>query len=158
VIVPDSLREIYCYRRISDIVATAGQPTSEQFRAIAAEGFEIVINLGLKDTDYSLPDEQEQVESLGLIYESIPVLWQQPTQHDFEQFADCLHRYEGKKQFIHCAANKRASVFLALFQIRVQGLPSHQVLRDLETVWKPDRIWQSFIAQILNCEDIKLKF
>ncbi len=66
-VISDPLREIYCYRRISNIVATAGQPTSEQFQAIAAGGFEIDINLGLKDADYALPDEQEQAEPLGLM-------------------------------------------------------------------------------------------
>jgi hypothetical protein len=72
--IPDSLSEIYCYCLISTLIATSGKPTLRQFQAIAAKCFEVFINLGLKDTDHALPDEQEQVESLGLIYECIPVL------------------------------------------------------------------------------------
>jgi protein tyrosine phosphatase (PTP) superfamily phosphohydrolase (DUF442 family) len=147
---PDPLSALYHYRRISNKIATAGQPTSDQFQAIATEGFEIVINLGLKDADYALLDEQALVESLGLVYESIPVVWQEPTQQNFEQFVDCMHRYEGKKRFIHCAANMRVSVFVALFQIKQQGLPADQVLSELEEVWTPNKVWQSFINQTLK--------
>jgi protein tyrosine phosphatase (PTP) superfamily phosphohydrolase (DUF442 family) len=115
--IPDSLSEIYCYCRISPLIATTGKATLSQFQAIAAEGFEVVINLRLQDADYALPGEQALVESLGLIYKSIPVVWQEPTQQKFEQFVDCMHRHERKKQFIHCAANKRVSVFVALFKV-----------------------------------------
>lgn len=154
---PDPLNALYNYRRISNKIATAGQPTSDQFQAIAAEGFEVVINLGLQDADYALPDEQALVESLGLIYESIPVVWQEPTQQNFEQFLDCMHRYEGKKQFVHCAANMRVSVFVALFQVLEQSLPAEQVLNELEEVWTPNEVWQSFINQILKRRGINVK-
>jgi protein tyrosine phosphatase (PTP) superfamily phosphohydrolase (DUF442 family) len=157
VVIPDPFCAIHCYRRISDTIATAGQPTSDQFQAIAAEGFEVVINLGLKDADYALLDEQGLVESLGLVYEPIPVLWERPTPQDFDRFTDCMSRYEGKNLFIHCAANKRVSVFVALYQIYKQGLPSEPILYDLATVWTPNEIWQSFIEQVLNCKGIKLK-
>jgi protein tyrosine phosphatase (PTP) superfamily phosphohydrolase (DUF442 family) len=154
---PDPLSVLSHYRRISNKIATAGQPTSDQFQAIAAEGFEVVINLGLQDADYALPDEQALVESLGLIYESIPVLWQEPTQQNFEQFVDCIHRHEGEKQFIHCAANNRVSVFVALFQILEQGLPADHVLNELEEVWTPNQVWQSFINQSLKRRGINAK-
>jgi protein tyrosine phosphatase (PTP) superfamily phosphohydrolase (DUF442 family) len=156
VVIPDPLCAIYCYRRISDTIATAGQPTSEQFQAIAAQ-VEVVINLGLKDADYALPDEQGLVESLGLIYEPIPVLWEQPTIQDFDQFTHCISCHKGKKLFVHCAANKRVSVFVALYRILEQAISSEQVFHDLEAVWMPNEIWQSFIEQVLNCKGIKLK-
>jgi protein tyrosine phosphatase (PTP) superfamily phosphohydrolase (DUF442 family) len=155
--IPDPLCAIYCYRRISDTIATAGQPTSEQLRTIAAQGFRVIINLGLKDADYALPDEQGLVESLGLIYEPIPVLWEQPTTQDFEQFTDCMNRHKDKKLFVHCAANKRVSVFVALYRILEQSSPSEQAFHDLEAVWTPNEIWQSFVEQVLNCKGIKLK-
>lgn len=154
---PDPLSILPNYRRLSDNISTAGQPSSEQFQAIA-KGFEVVVNLGLKDGDYALADEQGLVESLGLVYESIPVIWEQPTQQDFERFVDCMNRHEGRKRFIHCAANKRVAVFAALFRIREQGLPPDEELRELETVWKPNEIWRSFIVQILNSADINIKY
>jgi protein tyrosine phosphatase (PTP) superfamily phosphohydrolase (DUF442 family) len=157
VVIPDPLCAIYCYRRISETIATAGQPTSDQFQTITAQGFEVVVNLGLKDADYALPNEQGRVESLGLIYEPIPVLWEQPTIQDFERFTNCINRHKEKKLFIHCAANKRVSVFLALYRILEQSLSSEQAFHDLEAVWKPNEIWQSFIAQVLNYRGIKLK-
>jgi protein tyrosine phosphatase (PTP) superfamily phosphohydrolase (DUF442 family) len=147
---PDLLAEIDSYRRISETVATAGQPTVEQLQVIATSGFDVVINLGLHDAAYALADEKGLVESLNLSYEHIPVLWEQPSVQDFEKFVDILHRYSKKKQFIHCAANKRVSVFMTLYQICDSGLPKDKVLRNLNVFWTPNEVWQSFMTQVLN--------
>jgi protein tyrosine phosphatase (PTP) superfamily phosphohydrolase (DUF442 family) len=155
----DPLAEIKDYRRISEGIATAGQPTLEQLHLIAAEGFEVVINLGLHDAAYSLNDEQGMVKALGLRYEHIPVQWEQPTERDYQAFVDTLHQYRGQKQFIHCAANKRVSVFVALYQICDCGLPKTSVLNELESFWTPNEVWQTFITQVLDqsnaCREIQ---
>jgi protein tyrosine phosphatase (PTP) superfamily phosphohydrolase (DUF442 family) len=107
VVAPDPLSALYHYRRISNRIATAGQPTSDQFPAIAAEGFEIVINLGLKDADYALPNEQALVESLGLIYESIPVVWQEPTQQILSELKESWTPNEVWQSFINQSLERR---------------------------------------------------
>ena len=149
----DPLAEIKDYRRISETIATAGQPTVDQLQIIAVEGFEVVINLGLHDAPDALEDENGFVESLGLRYEHIPVQWEQPTLQNFQDFVDVMHRYSSKKQFVHCAANKRVSVFMALYEICSCGLPKTSVLNELESYWRPNEVWRSFITQILNRSD-----
>jgi len=42
---PMGTQEIYNYRKVDDQLATAGQPTEEQLRAAAADGFVAFINL-----------------------------------------------------------------------------------------------------------------
>ena len=147
---PDPLVEIKDYRRISETIATAGQPTIEQLQLVAAEGFKVVINLGLHDAPYSLEDEKGIVDSLGLCYIHIPVLWEQPTSKNFRDFAEVMRRYSGQKQFVHCAANKRVSVFVALYQICDCGQPKTSVLHELELFWTPNESWQAFISQMLD--------
>ncbi len=149
----DPLAEIKNYLRISDEIATAGQPTAEQLHIIAAEGFEVVINLGLRDAAYSLADEQGIVESLGLRYEHIPVQWEQPTEWDYQTFVEVMHQHSGQRQFIHCAANMRVSVFIALYQICDCGLPQKPVLERLESFWSPNEVWQAYITRILSLCD-----
>jgi protein tyrosine phosphatase (PTP) superfamily phosphohydrolase (DUF442 family) len=122
----------YCDGGAAHIGTIAGDRSSR--------GFRVVINLGLKDADYALPDEQGLVESLGLIYEPIPVLWEQPTTQNFERFTDCMNCHKDKKLFVHCAANKRVSVFVALYRILEQSLSSEQAFHDLDAVWKPNEI------------------
>lgn len=149
----DPLTELYNYRRLSDAIVTAGQPTVEQFAIVAQQGVEVVINLGLADADYALPDERGLVQSLGLVYEPIPVQWEQPKVEDFEQFADCMRRHEHQKRLVHCAANKRVSAFMALYRILEGGWPVKLAMEELEAVWDPNPIWQNFMAQMLQNDD-----
>lgn len=146
----DPLAELYNYRRLSEDIVTAGQPTVEQFHTVAEQGIEVVINLGLADADYALPDERGLVQSLGLMYEHIPVQWEQPRVEDFEQFADCMHRHEHQTRLVHCAANMRVSTFMALYRILEGGWPVEPAMAELEAVWHPNPIWQNFIAKILQ--------
>jgi len=143
------LESIFQYRRLSNRIATAGQPNEEEFRAIAGAGFRVVVNLGLEDADYALPDEKGLVESLGLIYEHIPVLWEAPTESDLHHFFQVLDRHAGKKMFIHCAANKRVSVFMMLYRVLMMGWTTEAAFSEMEQVWHPNEIWQSFINKIL---------
>jgi protein tyrosine phosphatase (PTP) superfamily phosphohydrolase (DUF442 family) len=151
--VSDPLAELYNYRRLSDEIVTAGQPTVEQFTIVAQQGVEVVINLGLADADYALPDERGLAQSLGLVYEHIPVQWEQPKVEDFEQFADCMRRHEHQKRLVHCAANKRVSAFMALYRILEDGWSVELAMEELEAVWHPNPIWQNFIAQMLQNND-----
>jgi protein tyrosine phosphatase (PTP) superfamily phosphohydrolase (DUF442 family) len=151
--VTDPLAQLYNYRRLSDAIVTAGQPTVEQFHTVAEQGIEVVINLGLADADYALPDERGLVQSLGLAYEHIPVEWEQPQIEDFEQFVDCMRRHEYRKRLVHCAANKRVSAFMALYRVLEKGRPIEQAMEDLEALWQPNPIWQNFIARVLKKAD-----
>jgi len=64
-----------------------------------------------------LPDERGLVERLGLKYVHIPVEWQAPTAADLSKFISAIDAHADKKLFIHCAANKRVSVFMALHSL-----------------------------------------
>ena len=50
-------QSIYNYRKVDERHATGGQPTEEQLKAAAAEGYETIINLATIDPRYSLKDE-----------------------------------------------------------------------------------------------------
>jgi protein tyrosine phosphatase (PTP) superfamily phosphohydrolase (DUF442 family) len=152
--VPDALQQIYNYRKLSDTLATAGQPGEAQFGLIARAGFDVVINLGLLDTEYALADEAALVTALGLAYEHVPVSWECPQSADLARFFALIARYAGKKLFVHCAANKRVSVFVALHRILEQGWRREQAMADVRAVWEPDQTWQAFIEAELARLDV----
>jgi len=52
------LQQIINWRYLSENLATGGQPTELQLAAVASEGYEVVINLGLANKEYSLADEK----------------------------------------------------------------------------------------------------
>ncbi len=149
------LQRIYNYRRLTDLIATAGQPTEEELTSVATAGFEIVVNLALHDVEYSLPDERKTVESLGMRYIHIPVMWERPTREDLESFFKIMDELMGRPVFVHCAANKRVSVFMALYRQRRQAWSPDATMLDVLAIWEPDPVWRQFMkmAQQLTPED-----
>ena len=137
------------YLRLGPELGSAGQPDQAQLSWIAEEGFQAVINLGLPDADYALPDEGAVVQELGMLYIHIPVLWESPKRTDLDAFMDTMDGLQGKQVFVHCAANMRASVFLALYRILRLDWDRSQALQWINHIWQPDPIWQAFIDEQL---------
>ena len=143
-----ALQGIYNYRRLTDAIATAGQPTEEELEAVAQAGFEVVVNLALHGAEYSLSDEPGTVESLGMRYIHIPVEWQRPLRADLERFFEVMDQLEGRRVFVHCAANKRVSVFIALYRQLRLGWTAEAVMPDVLAVWEPDPVWSAYMREM----------
>lgn len=142
------LQDIYHYLPITETLATAGQPSADQFSEIRQAGFEVVINLALPTSDHALPDERSQVESQGMTYYAIPVQWEQPTIEDFLQFQTVMAHHQNQKIFVHCAANMRVSAFVYLHR-RLQGVPQAAAIQPLNAIWQPNATWQQFMDAVL---------
>lgn len=139
------IEDIQDFYRISADLLTAGQPTADQLAEIFAAGCQVVINLGMPDSPDALEDEDSWVRQLGMEYISIPVIWRAPTRADLDAFFSALDRCQGKKVFVHCARNMRASAFVYLYRVLRLNEPPEKCLEDLLTLWEPDPLWQSFI-------------
>ena len=142
------LNDIYNYLPISEHLATAGQPTAEQFATIRQAGFDLVVNLALPTSSNALPDERSVVEACGMTYSPIPVIWEHPTAADFEQFQATLASHPDQKIFVHCAMNMRVSAFVYLHQ-RLDGVPPSVAATNLTKIWAPNETWQQFIDTTL---------
>lgn len=143
------IEQISHFLWIHENFATAGQPTEEQLRSLLQAGFQVVINLGLEDADYAVESEAHIIRSAGAWYYSIPVSFQRPSEEDYYQFVQVLQQTKGKKIFVHCAANKRVSVFVALFQMQKQAKSYADAMNQIEKIWTPDKNWQEFMRNIL---------
>jgi protein tyrosine phosphatase (PTP) superfamily phosphohydrolase (DUF442 family) len=143
------------FRRITDLIGTAGQPTAEQFADIKASGYEVVINLAMTDSTNAVPNEAELVVGQGLEYVHIPVVWEKPTSQDLERFFGAMARYQGRRVFIHCAMNWRVSAFVFLHRVIVQHEPKETARETLEDVWQPNATWAGFIAQALEDQKVQ---
>ena len=140
-----TLATIRHFLPISDTLATAGQPTEDEFAALAQAGYEVVINLALPTSDHALPNEQATVAGLGMIYRAIPVVWENPTWADLAEFFQTMDTHQGRKIFIHCALNMRVSVFVYLYRVLKLGVDPAVAQRDLFAIWPPNDRWQGFI-------------
>jgi protein tyrosine phosphatase (PTP) superfamily phosphohydrolase (DUF442 family) len=109
------MSEIKHFLTISDRLVCAGQPSEHQLVEIATQGFQVVINLGLSDGKYALADEADSVTRLGLTYFHIPVQFDNPQIGEWQSFRSVMDQQQGKKVFVHCAANYRATAFTGLY-------------------------------------------
>jgi protein tyrosine phosphatase (PTP) superfamily phosphohydrolase (DUF442 family) len=153
------LQSIYNFRAISDHLATSGQPTEEQFKAIKEAGFELVINLATSNTKYDLEAEAEIVTELGMNYVQIPVIWEEPTPDNLQQFFDTMEANHDKKIWVHCIANYRVSAFTMLYRSIKKGIPLTEAKQNMLPIWNPDTyetaIWADFIQQVLEENNIE---
>ncbi|MCX7708047.1 MAG: protein tyrosine phosphatase family protein [Anaerolineae bacterium] len=149
------MQSITNFRRLAPDLITGGQPTEAQLASVAAAGFEAVINLGRLDPAYALPDERGTVAALGMVYEHIPVVWEQPTPADLDAFNAAMERYAGRRVFVHCAANYRASAFILLYRVLRLGWRLEDALPDMRAIWDPAEYpaWQAFIEEMLHGTD-----
>lgn len=142
------MENIYNYLKISDKIATAGQPSVEQFSYIKEAGYQVVINLALKDSSNALPNEKEIVETQGMQYIHIPVIWENPTEDKLQEFIRVMKANVDKKIFVHCAANKRVSAFIYLYRRFQEGIDDEAAKNDLHQIWIPNQVWQQFIQNV----------
>ncbi len=141
------LEHIKNFMSVTSKLATAGQPSETQLREIADAGFEVIINLGLLDPKYCLSDEAGLIQSLDLEYHHIPVNFQTPKLKNLQNFFFVMDTVKDKKVFIHCAANKRVSSFIALYGEAKLNWSREKADAIIEQIWQPDEVWNSFIEQ-----------
>ena len=143
------LEEIKNFYRISDSIATAGQPTPEQFHDIKQEGFDVVINLAQHDSPDAIENEEAIIAELNLDYVHIPVDFEAPVLSELKRFFATMDRYRINNVFVHCACNWRVAAFMFLYQTVRCDVPVTVAADQLHAVWQPDETWQTFIDSVL---------
>jgi protein tyrosine phosphatase (PTP) superfamily phosphohydrolase (DUF442 family) len=136
---------------ITPTFATAGQPTERQLTAVAAAGFETVINLIHPSSTFFLPTEEALIARLGLTYVWIPVVWTRPERADFDAFCAALDDHRDRRCLVHCAANKRVSAFVYLYRTVHRKEADDDARADLYDIWRPEGVWADFIAAVRGC-------
>jgi protein tyrosine phosphatase (PTP) superfamily phosphohydrolase (DUF442 family) len=147
----DQLTDIYNYLPLTERLLTGGQPTEKQFAAAAAAGVRTVINLAVVTSTNALPGEAHVVTNLGMKYIPIPVDWENPTLTDLDRFCDAMDMHASQKVLVHCAANMRVSVFVALYRILHLDWDRERAFNETRRIWEPDQdeTWRNFIAAAL---------
>jgi protein tyrosine phosphatase (PTP) superfamily phosphohydrolase (DUF442 family) len=141
----NKIEDIYNFLKLSDAIATSGQPTPEQFQAIKEAGYQVIVNLALPESSNALKDEKQIVESQGMQYVHIPVVWEKPTIENVTEFFSVMEANADKQVFVHCAANMRVSAFIYLYRRVHEGISDEDAKKDLQKIWIPNEIWQNFI-------------
>ena len=134
------------YVEISDHLTTSGRIENHNLEQIKDAGYEVIINLDTADRERNAEEAFLAVDQ-GLTYFQIPVNGRQPKQRDLDLFFDLMDSVEGRKVYVHCSGNRRASVFVYLYRLlRLRENPD-TAWRDVLRVWDPSRQshWSDFI-------------
>ena len=144
-----STEEIFNYVKVDERLITGGQPTEDQLRDAAAEGYTAVINLAPVNPPYTLEDEAGLAQSLGIAYHYIPVQWNAPTDEDFAAFEEAMRATADDKLLIHCAANFRVTAFYSLYARKHLGWSEAEGETFRARIWAGSDypIWETYVAR-----------
>ncbi len=145
-----NIEAITHYVQLSEKIATSGQPTERQFGDIARHGYKAVINLAMPDSAGAMDNESAIVTSHGLSYFHIPVPFDAPEKRHLAVFIKLMAALEGERVWVHCAKNYRVSAFMFHYQQWVGELSAQEAQSILYTGWRPDKVWQTFLAIDFN--------
>ena len=147
------MEEILNYIKINELISTSGQPSAEQFKQIAQNDFEVVINLALHNASNAIENEDKIVTDLEMAYFHIPVDFENPKPSDVKLFLNTLQALGANKVWIHCALNYRVSAFMYIYHKYVLQTPFDDIDISLFEEWSPDTKWQEIIK--ISYEEIK---
>lgn len=102
-------------------VVSSGQPTQEQFQVLANAGIKHVINLRpASELDF---DEKAVVESMGMMYHSLPVAGAEDVTHQNAQsLSKMLSAMSGQPVLVHCASGNRVGALMAVSAADSKGM------------------------------------
>jgi uncharacterized protein (TIGR01244 family) len=149
---PGNTFRSYNYVQATPKIATSGAIPAEEFRQIAQAGYRTVINLLPEKSQYALQDEPSIVAALGMAYIHIAVEFDAPTVEDFDRFRAAMLAKSDTSVWVHCAANKRVSAFVALYGQLELGWTTDQATEFLAAIWEPTDPWLSLSEEVLARE------
>ncbi|MGK0361870.1 MAG: hypothetical protein ACI9U2_004190 [Bradymonadia bacterium] len=111
-------------------IITAGQPSAEQLRAVAAAGYKLVINT--RAFGEPLVDQSQAfVEGLGMRYLHIPMSGAGDlTIANAKIMADALAADDALPALVHCASSNRVGALFALKAFHLEGKSADDALAE----------------------------
>ncbi len=146
--------DILNFYQVTDKIASSGQPTAEQFAAIHAAGYSVIINLAMSDAMNAVAEEEATVRDLGMTHIHIPVPFDKPRASHLKAFIAVMDSFQDEKVFVHCALNMRVSAFLHQYLVLTKGWDSERASSPMLNDWRPkiDPAWQAILN--LTADDL----
>ena len=118
---PEAVPTIQGYHRVSDQLATAGQPDEATLAQLKTLGFRTVVNLRRTSEDPIVEKEKDLVEAAGLRYVSVPLTPASLTGADVDKVMAALAEHEAGPVLLHCHSGNRAGGVWAVLVARSGG-------------------------------------
>jgi len=135
---------------ISPRLVTSGQPDAQALAALGAAGFGAVVYLAPPSVSDAVRDEAQIVARQGLVFVNIPIVFDNPSEQDFEAFAGVLRGLAGRKVLVHCQVNLRASTMVFLYRSIIAREDPRVAYEAVSRLWTPEGPWQRLVQQLLR--------
>ena len=139
---------------ISARLVSSGQPSAAALGRLASQGFGAVIYLAPPTVADAVRDEAAIVEGQGLVYVNIPIVFDRPSEADFDAFVAAMRRLSALKLLVHCQVNMRASSLVFLHRVVVGKEAPEQAYEAVAKVWSPRGPWRELIVAVLRKHQI----
>ncbi len=142
------IKESYNFKEVDSLISCSGTFKSLNWRSLADEGYDLVINLLPERHKYAAFNEKKAIGELGIKYIFIPVDWENPLNSDYDSFESAMKLNKDKKIHIHCAANYRATGFYAIYAYKNLAWSSNKLYEFIASIWQLSDypIWDKFIS------------
>ena len=117
------------FLQVNPQFCTGGQPRVEHFAKLKADGVKAVLNLR-QPTEHRADEERAAVEQAGLKYFNVPVVYQNPTEAQVDEFLKVTDDPANRPMFIHCTAAIRVGAFWAIRRAVRDGLSVDAALEE----------------------------
>lgn len=108
------------FLRINEQFCTGGQPRSEHFAKLKAEGVKTIINLRTRG-EHRAEEEEAIAKELGLRYFNIPVVFADPKDEQVTEFLKITDDASNLPAFIHCTGAIRVGAFWMIRRVLRDG-------------------------------------
>lgn len=117
------------YKRLTPMLATAGQPTPEALGRLRSLGFRTVINLRT-ESEPGVQAEAELLRAAGINYVSVPVTPETLGASQVDAVRRVLDDPASGPVLLHCGSSNRVGAVWALLQARAKGLNAEQAIEE----------------------------
>lgn len=131
-------------------LTSSGQPTAKALEGLAAQGYEAVIYLAPPNVSDAVRDEHMIIGRQGINFVNIPILFNKPTEKDFDTFAGILQSLGDKKVLVHCQVNMRASTMVFLYRVVVGKEDPRVAYEAVSRIWVPSGPWKQLMLDVLR--------
>ena len=139
---------------ISPALITSGQPTKAFLETLKDQGVEAVVYLAPPTVGDALADEPRIVGKQGLLFVNIPIVWEKPTPQDFQAFTRVMQALAGRKVYVHCQMNLRASSMVFLHRVITLKEPPDKAWESVQRAWVPNATWKKYILATLKANGV----
>ena len=139
---------------ISPLLLTSGQPTKAFLETLKSQGFEAVVYLAPPTVEDALAEEPKIVGAQGIVFVNIPIAWEKPTAADFQSFTRVMTALAGRKVYVHCQMNLRASSMVFLHRVITLKEPPGKAWADVQRAWVPNATWKAYILATLKANGV----